>query len=90
MISEAIVDGVPVLASRIAGSEGMLGEDYPGFFPVGDTRALARLMLRAASEPDFYSRLKKWCQRLAPLFKPARERQTWKQLLRELARDPAR
>ena len=87
VISEAIVDGVPVLASRIAGSEGMLGEDYPGFFPVGDTRALARLMLRAASAPDFYNRLKERCHRLAPLFKPAREREAWKNLLREMIGD---
>jgi putative glycosyltransferase (TIGR04348 family) len=88
VISEAIVDGVPVLASRIAGSEGMLGDDYPGFFPVGDTRALAQLMLRSASEPDFYNRLKKWCDGLAPLFKPVREREAWKELLRELFSDP--
>ena len=53
VISEALVAGVPVLASRIAGSEGMLGERYAGFFPVGDTGALARLLLRAVSEPDF-------------------------------------
>jgi putative glycosyltransferase (TIGR04348 family) len=87
VISEALVAGVPVLASRIAGSEGMLGEDYPGFFPVGDTRALARLMLKAASEPDFYHRLKKACDRRAPLFQPARERQAWKHLLWELFPD---
>jgi putative glycosyltransferase (TIGR04348 family) len=88
VISEAVVDGVPVLASRIAGSEGMLGEDYPGFFPIGDSPALARLMLRAASEPEFYNRLEKWCDRLAPLFEPAREREAWKRLLREFVADP--
>src|SRR5262249_12974038 len=32
VISEAAVDGVPVIASRIAGSLGLLGEDYPGYF----------------------------------------------------------
>jgi putative glycosyltransferase (TIGR04348 family) len=90
VVSEAIVDGVPVLASRIAGSEGMLGEDYPGFFAVGDTRALARLLLRAASESDFYSQLKKWCSRLAPLFEPAREREAWNHLLRELVDEPTK
>ena len=89
VISEALVDGVPVVASRIPGSEGMLGERYPGFFPVGDTRALARLLLRAASEPEFYGELKRWCDRLAPLFEPARERETWKRLLRELVRGRA-
>jgi putative glycosyltransferase (TIGR04348 family) len=84
VISEALVDGVPVLASRIPGSEGMLRESYQGFFPVGDTRALAQLLFRAASEPDFYDELKKWCDRLAPQFQPARERNAWKDLLEEL------
>ncbi len=88
VISEALVDGVPVLASRIPGSEGMLGDRYPGFFPVGDTRALAELLHRAASDPDFYDRLKKWCDRLAPRFEPAREREAWKRLLRELTLVP--
>jgi hypothetical protein len=30
VIMEAICSGVPVLASRIAGNIGMLGEDYAG------------------------------------------------------------
>ena len=37
-VSEAVAGGVPVLASRIDGSVGLLGRDYPGYFPVGDTR----------------------------------------------------
>ena len=40
VISEAVAAGVPVLASRIDGSVGLLGRDYPGYFPVGDTAAL--------------------------------------------------
>jgi glycosyltransferase involved in cell wall biosynthesis len=84
VVSEALVDSVPVLASRIPGSEGMLGDDYPGFFPVGDTNALARLLLRAALEPAFCGQLKQWCTGLAPLFEPAREQEAWERLLREL------
>ncbi len=45
-ISEAIAASVPVLTSRIAGSIGILGADYPGMFEVGDTRALAALLER--------------------------------------------
>jgi putative glycosyltransferase (TIGR04348 family) len=37
VISEAVAAGVPVVASRISGSIGLLGADYPAFFPVGDT-----------------------------------------------------
>ena len=34
--------GVPVLASRMDGNVGLLGSDYPGYFPVGDTRKRLR------------------------------------------------
>jgi glycosyltransferase involved in cell wall biosynthesis len=84
VISEAIVNGVPVLASHIPGNVGLLGEEYSGYFPVGDTRALARLMLRTENDKGFYSRLKSHCVRLAPRFAPARERAAWAKLLAEL------
>jgi putative glycosyltransferase (TIGR04348 family) len=84
VVSEALVDRVPVLASRIAGSIGMLGEDYPGFFPTADTRALAELLYRAESDRPFYRRLQEWCERLRPQFEPAREREAWRKLLVEL------
>lgn len=84
VISEALAEGVPVLASRIAGSVGLLGARYPGFFPVGNTRALGRLLRRAEDEPVFYGQLVQWCARLAPLVEPARERREWADLLAEL------
>src|SRR5262249_26565200 len=84
VVSEAIVDGVPVLASRIPGSVGMLGARYSGFFPLGDTQALARLLKRAATDSAFYGRLAQWCAQLAPRFEPARERAAWRNLLAEL------
>jgi putative glycosyltransferase (TIGR04348 family) len=85
VISEAVVDGTPVIASRIPGSVGLLGENYPGYFPVGDTDALARLLVRAESDSGFYRRLQAHMERLAPLFRPAEERARWKKLLGELA-----
>jgi putative glycosyltransferase (TIGR04348 family) len=83
-ISEALVDHVPVLASRIPGSIGLLGPRYPGYFSLGDTAELTRLLYRAEADPRFYAKLKAWCARRAPLFHPRRERQAWKQLLAEL------
>jgi glycosyltransferase involved in cell wall biosynthesis len=83
VISEALALGVPILASRIAGSIGLLGEDYPGYFPVEGTTALARLLEKAELEPYFYQELSAWCARLAPLVHPAREHQAWADLLRE-------
>jgi putative glycosyltransferase (TIGR04348 family) len=84
VISEALADGVPVIASRIPGSEGILGERYPGLFPVGDTQALADLLYRTEADGDFHRRLLTWCERLRPLVDPARERRAWQRLLAEL------
>ncbi len=89
VVSEAIVAGVPVLASQIPGNVGMLGARYPGYFPLGDTEALAYLLKRAATDAPFYRRLSNWCAALAPLFEPARERETWQSLLAELVGTPS-
>ena len=59
VISEAVAAKVPILASRIDGSVGLLGRDYPGYFPVGDTAALARLLHRVESDPPYLSRLQR-------------------------------
>jgi putative glycosyltransferase (TIGR04348 family) len=84
VVSEALAASVPVVSSRIAGSVGLLGEDYPGYFPVGDTAALARLLGRAETDADFYQTLQGWCNRLRPLVDPACERRSWQELLLEL------
>lgn len=85
VVSEAVVAGVPVLASHMDGNVGLLGEDYGGYFPVGDTTALAALMLRVERDPAFVARLDRSLRRRAPLFRPAREVAAWRRLLRELA-----
>ena len=85
VISEAVAAKVPILASRIDGSVGLLGRDYPGYFPVGDTAALARLLHRVESDPPYLSRLQRAIARRALLFRPAREKAAWKKLIRELA-----
>lgn len=84
VISEAVVAGVPVICTHIAGSIGLLGEDYPGYFPVGDTQALANLLWRAETDAEFYNTLRDRCARLSPLFDPAREKESWEELLKEL------
>jgi len=86
VLSEAIAHRVPVLASRIPGTTGIVGADYPGLFPVGGTRALARRLRRAEEDHGFYRALRARCARLAPLFRPEREARAWKALLEELAR----
>ncbi len=85
VVSEAIAAGVPVLASRISGSIGLLGPTYRGYFPVGDAQALADLLFRAETDSNFYEALKTWCTALRPLTDPARERGSWARLLRDVS-----
>lgn len=84
VISEAVVAGLPVIASNIAGSIGLLGRDYPGYYPTGDSDALKGLLLRAESEPEFYQSLDRLCRKRRPLFKPESEQRAWADLLRSL------
>jgi putative glycosyltransferase (TIGR04348 family) len=84
VISEAVVDGTPVVASCIAGSIGLLGADYPGLYPFGDTASLRRLLLQVERDHGFYHDLASRCAKLTPLFCPSRERTAWRQLLSEL------
>lgn len=84
VLSEAIACGVPVLASDVPGNTGILGRDWPALFPPGDTRGLARLLQRLATEHSFRAELEQRTLALAPLVDPHRERAHWLDLLREL------
>ncbi|MBI4612031.1 MAG: TIGR04348 family glycosyltransferase [Planctomycetes bacterium] len=83
-LCEALASSVPVVASRIPGLVGTLGEDYPGYFPVGDTRALALLLARAETEAEFYATLRRRCDETAYLVRPERELAAFRDLLAEL------
>jgi putative glycosyltransferase (TIGR04348 family) len=84
VVSEAVVAGVPVLASHMDGNVGLLGAHYPGYFPVGDTQALTTLLQRLEYEPRFVARLDKALARRAPLFSPKREVAAWRRLLADI------
>jgi putative glycosyltransferase (TIGR04348 family) len=84
VLCEALTSPTPVVASRISGLVGTLGEDYPGYFPVGDTQALAQVLNRAESDAAFYEQLRVYCAQAAPLVAPEREQQAWHDLLAEL------
>jgi putative glycosyltransferase (TIGR04348 family) len=85
VICEAARIGVPVLASRVPGNIGMLGRDYPGYYPLRDDRALAGLLKRAASDPKYYRRLKNAVLARRRLFAPSAEGGAVRRLVRELA-----
>ncbi len=84
VVSEAIACGVPVLASRISGSVGILGADYPGYFPFGNTARLTALLRRAERDCAFYDSLKRHIAGLRPLVSPEKESQEWEKLIAAL------
>ena len=86
VISEAVVAGMPVIASRISGSVGLLGEDYAGYYPPEDQAALAELLLKAESDTEFFALLQRQCGARVDLFQPEREREAWREVLAGLAR----
>ncbi len=86
VVSEAIVAGVPVIASNIAGNVGLLGLDYPGYYPVADENALADLLHQAETEPGWLNGLEEHCRRLSPLFTADAEAEAWGALVESVSR----
>lgn len=84
VICEAARIGVPVLASRVPGNVGMLGRGYPGYFPLFDDKALARLIERCRTDASFYRQLRGALSRRRRLFAPDAERAALKRLLQGL------
>ncbi len=85
VVGEAITDDTPVIATRVAGITGLVGDDYGGLFPVGDTTALAALLTRAESEQGFLEELSRSCREIAPVFEPVKELAAWGELVAELS-----
>ena len=84
VISEAVVAGLPVIASEIDGSVGLLGDDYAGYYPVQNTEGLRELILKAEAEPGYVHKLDDQCRKRAGLFTREAEKQGWADLLKDL------
>ncbi len=84
VIMEAVASGTPVLAARVDGNVGMLGEDYAGYYAWNDAPALADLLLRCRQDADFLRRLLAQCRLRAPLFEPASERAALERVVNDL------
>jgi glycosyltransferase involved in cell wall biosynthesis len=80
-LAEALVMGVPILASDAAGNVGTLGRSYPGLFAVGDARALRRLLQRCLSDASWFERLRRAGKVRARQHSYDRELAAWRQLL---------
>ena len=81
VVIEAVRSGTPVLASRIDGNLGLLGERYDGYFPVGDAAALATLLQRLRDEPAMLVHLQEQAVSRSALFEPKREHAALHELL---------
>ncbi|WP_417521577.1 selenoneine biosynthesis selenosugar synthase SenB [Marinobacter sp.] len=81
VVSEACRAGLPIIASNISGNVGLLGRDYRGYYPVGDTQALADVLERAESDPTFVEVLRDQVSQLAVRFTPEKERKSLEQAL---------
>jgi len=85
VVCEAMACGTPVISSRISGTIGLLGADYPGYFPFGDTTALADLLTRCENRPEFLESLLTGVRRRAHLVDPDTERTALVDLLTQVA-----
>jgi putative glycosyltransferase (TIGR04348 family) len=88
VVIEAMRSGTPVLASRIDGNLGLLGEGYEGLFDPGDDAALAALLARARDDADMLPRLAAQLAPRAALFAPEAERATLRRLVGALLEHP--
>ena len=73
VVIEAVRSGTPVLASRIDGNVGLLGDAYDGYFPVGDGAALATLLERLRDDSGLLTHLQHQSAERAPMFDGSRE-----------------
>jgi putative glycosyltransferase (TIGR04348 family) len=84
VIMEAVCSGTPVVASYIDGNIGMLGAGYPGYFPLGNSHALANVLTQLQEDivnpkplppgkSSLYTKLKNQCAERAKLFAPENE-----------------
>jgi putative glycosyltransferase (TIGR04348 family) len=98
VVMEAILSGTPVLASRIPGNVGLLGDDYAGYFEPSDAEGLAQLLRRcrgaglasgtapeALTGDEWLAQLRAQCALRAPLFSPDVERAALLQLVQDLS-----
>ena len=87
VVSEAIVAGLPVIASDISGNRGLLGDQHGAYFKAKDEIALAHLLQRAESDPYFLAELAMNALKDARRFHEDVELESWRGLLGEITRE---
>lgn len=80
-VSESIMLGTPVLASRIEGNVGLLEDDYLGYFEPDNAQSLADLLQRAITDSNFKDQLHEQTLALQSKFLPEKEVAGWLSLI---------
>ena len=62
----------------------MLGRDYRGYFDPGDAAGLAALLQQVRDDPAMLQGLSAQCDQRSPLFEPAREQATLRNVIAQL------
>lgn len=86
VVSEAIAIGIPVIASDIPGNRGLLGNNYPAYYPVGDQAALSKLLTKVESNKVFYQKLCKAIAGRQKITKPELEQESIQKLIKSLVK----
>ncbi len=84
-VGESIMLGVPVLASRIEGNVGMLGNDYLGYFDPNSRQELANLIQQVISDTHFLERLRAQVSARRYKFSRENEKQGWLNIIQKLS-----
>lgn len=84
VLSEAVMAGTPILASRNDASTSLLGDHYPGLFEPKDTEGLAALLHRSETDTEFLADLTRRVEENAARCSESRERESWHDLLTDL------
>lgn len=76
-VAESIALGTPVLASKVEGNVGMLGDDYVGYFEPNNPRLLADLIECALTDSAFQQEIHAQTIALQEKFLPENETTGW-------------
>lgn len=86
VVGEFLVSGLPIIASNAPGNVGLLGEDWPGLFGVGDDQGLADLLQQWLESEEFRKRLFVASSELSQQHDRVHEKVAWERLLNRFSR----
>ena len=85
VVGEAIQLGVPIVSTNNLGVTGILGDDYEGYYPVGDAKALSDILTKAEEDKEFLAQLNVHCQNRSSLFDIEEEKKNWEKLINDFS-----